>query len=190
MPCEAREKQWVGRTISTMSELVGTRTEAMRKFHKSFRVLGVDPGYDRLGLAVVEGDSSRPTHVWSACFQPTKGLASFRLAQVYIAVQEAIETYHPDAVILEALFFGVNKKTAVSVAEARGAVLAAAGSAGILVVEFTPAQIKLAVTGYGSADKKAIALMVPKLLTLPSKKRLDDEFDAIAVAIAGLSTRR
>jgi Holliday junction resolvasome RuvABC endonuclease subunit len=65
---------------------------------------------------------------------------------------------------------------------------AVAGNLSIPVIEFTPAQVKIAVTGYGSADKKAIENMIPRLITLPTKKRLDDEFDAIAVALAGLST--
>lgn len=153
------------------------------------RVLGVDPGFDRLGLAVLEGDPSRPTHVWSDCVLPKKGEAHERLAVVFEALTSAIKTYSPDVVALETLFFSTNKKTALSVAEARGAVLAAAGVAGLPVIEFSPGQVKLAVTGYGSADKKAIALMVPKLISLPPKKRFDDELDAIAVAIAGLSTR-
>ena len=153
-----------------------------------FRVLGIDPGFDRLGLAVLEGDASRPTHIWSDCIQPPKGEASMRLAYVYDSVMSALAEYQPSLLAIETLFFSTNKKTAFSVAEARGAILAAAGKSGVRVLECTPAQVKIAVTGYGSADKKAIEAMVPKLLTLPSKKRLDDEFDALAVAIAGLST--
>jgi len=155
----------------------------------SNRVLGIDPGFDRLGLAVLEGDASRPTHVWSDCILPPKGDASVRLAVVHTAILEAIQTYTPNLVSIEGLFFSTNKKTALSVAEARGAVLAAVGAAGLPVIEFSPGQIKLSVTGYGSADKKAIAQMIPHLITLPEKKRLDDELDAIAVAIAGLSHR-
>jgi crossover junction endodeoxyribonuclease RuvC len=121
---------------------------------------------------------------------PPAGSAEERLAAVTEAVADAIRTYAPDAVALETLYFSTNKKTALAVAEARGAVLSAAGGAGLSVLEFSPGTVKLAVTGYGNADKKAIALMVPKLLTLPPKKRLDDELDAIAIAIAGLSTHR
>jgi crossover junction endodeoxyribonuclease RuvC len=146
------------------------------------RVLGIDPGFDRLGLAVVEGDPSRPTLVWSDCYLPAKGTADARLAEVHDAVA-------PDLLALETLFFSTNKKTALGVAEARGAVLSAAGEAKVPVSEHSPAQVKLAVTGYGRSDKKAVALMVPKLVTLAPKKRLDDEFDAIAVALCALSTR-
>lgn len=153
------------------------------------RVLGIDPGYDRLGLAVLEGDPSRPTVIWSDCVLPPKGLPEARLAAVYEAVSSAILQYAPEKLSLETLFFSTNKKTALAVAEARGAILAAAGAHKIFVSEYSPAQVKLAVTGHGGADKKAIAQMVPHLVTLSVRKRLDDELDAIAVAIAGLADR-
>lgn len=153
------------------------------------RVLALDPGYDRLGIAVLEGDPSRPIHLWSDCVTPPPGTAEQRLAVVFDAVATAIAEHKPDVVALETLFFSTNKKTAIGVAQARGAILAAAGQVGIPVSEHAPQQVKLAVTGYGSADKKAIELMVPKLISLPPKKRLDDEIDAIAVGICALSTR-
>ena len=153
------------------------------------RVLGIDPGFDRLGLAVVEGDASRPAFVWSDCIEPEKGTPAERLALVYSAVIEAIETHAPDKVAIESLFFSTNKKTAFSVAEARGAILSAIGSLSIPVFEFSPGQIKLAVTGHGGADKSAIAQMIPHLITLPPKKRRDDELDAIGIAITGLANR-
>lgn len=151
------------------------------------RILAIDPGYDRLGIAVVEGDSSRPTLLWSDCVRPEKGPVEERLACVSRAVAGAIETYAPDALGIETLFFSRNKTSALGVAEARGAVLAAAGVASLPIIECSPQQVKLAVTGYGAADKKAVAGMVPRLLSLPEKKRLDDEIDAIAVGIAALA---
>lgn len=154
---------------------------------KIVRVLAIDPGFDRMGIAVIEGDPSKPTLVWSDCVTPTKGTVEERLAAVQQAVTEAIEKYTPDVFALEGLFFSTNVKTALGVAEARGAVLAAAGAAGCRVVECSPQEVKLAVTGYGAADKKAVANMIPHLLTLPPKKRLDDELDAIAVGIAALA---
>ncbi|HEX8591331.1 MAG TPA: crossover junction endodeoxyribonuclease RuvC [Candidatus Paceibacterota bacterium] len=153
------------------------------------KVLGIDPGYDRLGLAVLEGDPSRPSLVWSTCALPPKGLPELRLARVYEEVASALSAHAPDVLAIETLFFSTNKKSALQVAEARGAILAAAGKAGVTVCEFSPAQVKLSVTGHGAADKSAIARMVPRLVSLPEKKRLDDELDAIAVAIAGLSAR-
>lgn len=151
------------------------------------RVLAIDPGYDRLGIAVLEGDPSRPTVVWSDCVQPAKGDREDRLAHVSRAVEDAIASHSPTAFALETLFFSANKKSAIGVAEARGAVLAAAGRAGLPVIECSPQQVKLAVTGHGGADKRAIANMVPKLVALTPRKRLDDELDAIAVGIAALA---
>jgi crossover junction endodeoxyribonuclease RuvC len=153
------------------------------------RVLGIDPGFDRLGLAVIEGDPSKPIHIWSDCITPPKGAPAERLNAVYEAVQEILSKYSPEVVAIETLFFSKNVKTAFGVAEARGAVLAAAGKAGVRVQECSPQEVKLAVTGYGAADKSAVAQMIPKLISLPTKKRLDDEIDAIAVAISGLTKR-
>lgn len=153
------------------------------------RVLAVDPGYDRLGLAVVTGDPSKPVLVWSDTMLPPKGLKEARLAAVFQAVQEAITTHSPTVLALETLFFTNNQTTGIGVAEARGAVLTAAGLHSLPILEFSPQQVKLAVTGYGNADKKAVMAMVPKLISLSDKKRLDDEFDAIALGIAALSTR-
>jgi crossover junction endodeoxyribonuclease RuvC len=153
------------------------------------RVLGIDPGYDRLGLAVLEGDPSRPTHIWSECVTPPKGTDAERLAAVYAAVASAILQHAPDKLSLETLFFSTNKKTALLVAQSRGAILSCAGSHRLPISEYSPGQVKLAVTGHGSADKAAIARMIPHLIALPERKRLDDELDAIAVAIAGLADR-
>lgn len=153
------------------------------------RVLAIDPGFDRLGLAVIEGDPSKPTHVWSECVEPEKGTPSMRLSIVFLSVQNAIKEYSPDRLAIETLFFSTNVKTAMKVAEARGAVLAAAGVCDILVEEYSPQEVKLAVTGYGASDKKAVASMIPRLISLPPKKRLDDELDAIALGIAALTHR-
>ncbi len=151
------------------------------------RILAIDPGYDRLGIAVIEGNPSRPTLLWSDCVLPEKGAPENRLAHVSRAVTGALHAYAPDALAIETLFFGINKKTALGVAEARGAVFAAAGIASVPVVEYSPQQIKLAVTGYGGATKTAVAQMIPRLLSLPEKKRMDDEIDAIAIGITALA---
>ena len=152
------------------------------------RILAIDPGYDRLGIAVVEVNPSKPVLVWSDCVLPEKGTPEKRLAHISRAITDVISTYAPDALAIETLFFGANKTTALGVAEARGVVLAAAGIAGLPVIECSPQQVKLAVTGYGNADKSAVAKMLPRLLTLPEKKRLDDELDAIAVGISALAS--
>jgi len=151
------------------------------------RVLAIDPGYDRLGIAVVEGDPSRPTLLWSDCIIPDKGEHEKRLAHVSRAITNTIQEYAPDVLAIETLFFSVNKKTAIGVAEARGAILAAAGIASVPIREYSPQQIKLAVAGHGGASKTDVARMIPRLLTLPKKKRLDDELDAIAIGITALA---
>ncbi len=153
----------------------------------AMRILAIDPGYDRLGMAVVEGDPSRPILVMSTCVLPAKGEPVERLALVSRAITEAIVEYAPSALAIETLYFAANKKTALGVAEARGAILAAAGLAALAVIECTPQQVKLATTGHGAADKKAVAAMIPRLLALPTKKRLDDELDAIAIGITALA---
>lgn len=153
------------------------------------RVLAIDPGYDRLGIAVVEGDPSRPIHVWSECITPPKGERSLRLAHVKQAVEDAIVTYEPDVLALETLFFAKNVSTALGVAEARGAVLAVAGEEELPVREYAPSTIKSSVTGNGAADKKAVSRMIPLLMKLPEKKRLDDELDALALGITALADR-
>ena len=153
------------------------------------RILAIDPGFDRMGIAVVEGDPSRPTYIWSDCVTPEKGEASMRLAAIGDAVRAAIKEHAPGALAIESLFFSANKKSAIGVAEARGAVLAEAGRASLPVREYSPQAVKLAVTGYGAADKNAVMQMVPRLITLPSRPRLDDELDAIALGIAALADR-
>jgi len=155
------------------------------------RVLAIDPGFDRMGLAVLEGDPSRPTHVWSECITPPKGTPEERLAAIHEAVKQAIAAHAPEGAAIESLFWSTNnKRSALGVAEARGAALSACAEAGLAVSEHSPQQVKLAVTGYGAADKKAVAAMIPRLITLPPKKRLDDELDAIALGICALSTHR
>ncbi len=154
------------------------------------RVLAIDPGFDRLGLAVLEGDASKPTLIWSECVQPPKGAVEERLQAVFSAVESALTEYKPDILALETLFFSTNnKRSALGVAEARGAILTAAAQAHVRVAEISPQTVKLAVTGHGAADKKAVARMIPLLVALPQKKRLDDELDAIAVGIAALANK-
>lgn len=154
----------------------------------AMRVLAIDPGYDRLGIAVLEGSASRPTLVWSDCITPKKGSSAERLAELSHAVRASIDAHTPDLIAIEKLFFNANKKTALGVAEARGVVLAAAGAAALPIIEYSPQQVKNAVTGHGNADKAAVERMVPHLLSLPARKRLDDELDAIAIGITALAT--
>jgi crossover junction endodeoxyribonuclease RuvC len=143
-------------------------------------VLAIDPGYDRLGIAVMEKD----TLVFSECFVPPKGPLPARLASVYQRVTTLIQDHAPESMAVETLFFTKNQKTAMAVAEARGVILLAAENSGIPVFEYSPQAVKIAVTGSGSATKEGVAKMVERILKLLPKKRLDDEYDAIALAMA------
>lgn len=154
------------------------------------KILAIDPGYQRLGLAVLEKlPKQKETLLYSACVQTLKTLArEKRLFAVSAAVAGVIKKYKPEAMAIETLFLHTNHKTAMSVAEARGAILSEAARCGLRVFEYTPLQIKIAVTGYGRSDKKQVTEMIKKLIALPEKKRLDDEYDAIAVGLTHLAS--
>ena len=96
----------------------------------------------------------------------------------------------PDAAALEEIFFEKNAKTAMQVSEVRGALTYIAASKRLAVHQYTPGEVKVAVTGHGASDKRAVALMVGKLVAVPPGKRLDDELDAIAVGITCLASLR
>lgn len=156
------------------------------------RVLAFDPGYERLGAAVLEKDpKGKEVLLYSGCVRTPKTLPfAGRMQLLGDAAIKLIEQWEPDAVALEEIFFEKNAKTAMQVAEVRGALLYIAGSRGLAVYHYTPGQVKIAVTGYGASTKAAIALMVPKLIALPKRTRLDDELDAIAVGITCLASVR
>jgi crossover junction endodeoxyribonuclease RuvC len=153
-------------------------------------VLGIDPGYDRLGLAVLSGDTAKQTYVYSECFTPEKGAFDDRLRAAGEHFAMTIKEHAPDAVALETLFVTKNQKTAMHVAELRGVLLYETRRANIPVYEYAPSQVKLAVAGYGKSDKAGIASMLQRLLTLPKRPMLDDEYDAIAVAMTHLACHK
>ncbi|MBA3550866.1 crossover junction endodeoxyribonuclease RuvC [Patescibacteria group bacterium] len=156
------------------------------------RILAIDPGYERLGVAILEKISSqKEILIYSDCFFTPKTKAHHeRLAMVAIEVSRIIEEYKPTALSIETLFFSKNVKTALLVAEARGVVLAEASRNGLKVHEYNPADIKIAVTGYGKSDKQNIIDMVPKLIKISKKITYDDEYDAIAAGITFFATEK
>ena len=156
------------------------------------RILAIDPGYERLGIAIVEKlPKQKETLLYSACVQTSKELPhAERLLRLASEVRRVIDECEPEAVAIESLFLVVNQKTAMKVAEARGAVLVEAARAGLPVHEYTPLQIKIAVTGYGRSEKAQVTEMVKKLISLPAGKRLDDEYDAIAVGLTCLASEK
>lgn len=156
------------------------------------RIIAIDPGYERLGIAVLEKSYSGFTAVkeqlvFSECFKTSKKLPHHeRLALIGNRIKEVIEKYEPEALATEKLYFSGNQKTAMLVAEARGVILYTGSSLGLDIFEYTPADIKIAITGYGKADKNQIIDMVKKLIQIGSKAlsgNSDDEFDAIAIGL-------
>lgn len=155
-------------------------------------ILGIDPGYDRLGIAVIEKkDKIKEVLLYSECLQ-TSSKDDFytRLGQVGTRVAEIIAEYTPDALAIESLFITKNQKTAMHVSEARGVIIYEAVRKNIPIFEYTPPQIKVAVTGHGGSDKTQIIKMIPLLIKMPAKKAQDDEYDAIAVALTCLASER
>jgi len=155
------------------------------------KVLAVDPGYDRLGVAVIEKQDGKETLLYSHCVETDKkaDLAD-RLFVVGTEFQKLLLEHSPDAVGVETLFFNKNVKTAIGVAQARGIILYLAKNAGCRVYEFGPQEIKIAVTGYGKSDKNAVIDMVKRLVLNVPEKALDDEYDAIAVGVTTLAHYR
>jgi crossover junction endodeoxyribonuclease RuvC len=159
------------------------------------KILGIDPGYERLGIAVVAKDgSNKETVVFSTCVRTSPKLElPDRLLEIGNALRSIIKEYAPDAVAIEALYFAKNTTTALKVAEARGVIQYVTREAGIAIMEYHPNAIKIAVTGYGAAKKEDIAIMVPKLVQFqnPSQAvKIDDELDAIAVALTHIAHAR
>ena len=150
------------------------------------RVLAIDPGYERLGIAVLEKLSGgKETLLYSDCFR-TSAKESFesRLLSIGKRTEDVIKEYIPNALAIENLFLSNNQKTAMRVAEVRGALIYIASSNSLTVAEMAPLQIKLAVTGDGKSSKDQMMKMVDMLIKTNRSKMLDDEYDAIACGLA------
>lgn len=155
------------------------------------KVLGIDPGYGRCGMAVLEKVNGREMLIYSDCIETHRDDPfPDRLAAVADACTRLIATHQPNCIALEKLYMSKNQKTAMQVAEVRGALLQVAAVAGLTVAEYTPGQIKQAAAGWGGADKKAVARMVHTLLKIEKEIKHDDEYDAIAVGITHLACAR
>ena len=151
------------------------------------RVLGIDPGTATTGYAVVEEREGRLQLISIGVITtPAKTPLSSRLQRIYRDLREVIRSSEPEASAVEELFFSRNARTAMSVGHARGVTLLALADAELPIAEYTPMQIKQAVTGYGSADKHQVQEMVRMLLGLSEVPRPDDAADAAAVAICCL----
>lgn len=162
-------------------------TKSKKSIPTRNRTLGVDPGFDRLGVSIVEDHEV----LFSTCIETDrKTTHAERLFKIGQEIKTVIDKWQPQSLAIEKLFFNQNTTNALKVSEARGVVLYEATRSNLDIHEYSPQEIKIAVTGYGKADKRSVEGMVRKLVRLPSKKMLDDELDAVALCITHLASRK
>ena len=148
------------------------------------RILGIDPGVATIGFGVVEAERNRQRLIKCGVITtPAHTSLSSRLEQIFRDMADLLDLFKPDAVSIEELFFNTNITTGIAVAHARGVILLACRIAGVEIFEYTPLQVKQAVTGYGKAEKKQVMDMVKRLCNLPAPPRPDDAADAVALAL-------
>jgi crossover junction endodeoxyribonuclease RuvC len=155
------------------------------------RIFGIDPGSERTGYGCVESDGRR--HVLLACgavAAPPGDTFPNRLARIHSELSALLTSYRPDCVAIENLFHAANVRSALKLGHARGVAMLAAVEAGCDVVEYTPAEIKRAVVGYGRAEKQQVGQMVKLLLGLGAAPTPHDAADALAVAICHLHSMK
>ncbi|MBP9714985.1 MAG: crossover junction endodeoxyribonuclease RuvC [Candidatus Pacebacteria bacterium] len=151
-------------------------------------ILGIDPGYERLGIAVLEKNKGKEEVLHSECFKTSAKLKfEERLFLIGQKIEEIIKKYKPDVLAIETLFSNTNQKTVMHVSEARGVVIYEAIKKDLKIFEASPPQIKMATTGYGKADKNQVIKMVKMLVKIDNNKKSDDELDAIAIAITAFA---
>ncbi len=147
-------------------------------------ILGIDPGVATIGFGIIRAERGRNTLLQYGVITTPPGIPlSQRLAQIYDDMKQLIETFRPDEMAVEELFFSKNITTGIAVAHGRGVILLAAEQLGIPVFEYTPMQVKQSVVGYGKAEKKQVMLMTQRLLGMKEIPRPDDAADALALAI-------
>ncbi|MCW5875186.1 MAG: crossover junction endodeoxyribonuclease RuvC [Anaerolineales bacterium] len=154
--------------------------------------IGIDPGTAITGYGLVHQTPSGDLRCvdWGVIVTPVKMPLGERLVHIHASLVTLLETHRPQAAAVESLFFQRNVRTAMSVGQARGVVLLALQQAGLAVADYTPNQVKQAVSGYGAADKQQMQSMVKTLLSLSELPKPDDAADALAIAICHLNTRR
>ena len=147
-------------------------------------ILGIDPGIATVGYGLIQYENGCFRTIATGAIETPAGIdVEDRIEMVYDDLCELIKMYSPTEMSIEELFFNTNQKTAIAVAEARGAILIAAKKNRLNIAEYTPIQVKLAVTGYGRAEKKQVQAMVKIILGLPKVPKPDDAADALALAI-------
>ncbi len=147
-------------------------------------IFGVDPGIADTGWAVVDGNNTKQTLIAGGLIKTAKTTdQSRRLEEIFDSLQKKLKEYKSEILAVEKIFFNTNLKTAMTVAQTHGIVRLAARKAKIEVVEYTPLQVKISITGYGRAEKKQVQYMVKNILKLKTGISQDDTADAIAVAL-------
>lgn len=161
----------------------------MSELRETERILGIDPGFGRVGIGIIEKKNNEWTHVAHGLIEtsPKKTFLE-RIIEIHTKLEGIIKEYKPSRAAVEELFFAKNVTTAIQVAQARGAILLSLSQAGIPVDEFTPLEVKQALTGYGRAEKSQIQKMVLMTLHMKEKRLQDDAADALAVAITSGSS--
>lgn len=151
---------------------------------EKMRILGIDPGYATIGYGIVDYDKNRFTVVgYGAITTKAKTPFETRLKDIYEDIMQIAEKYKPQQLAIEKLYFNTNTTTAIDVAQARGVIVLAAHTCGLKINEYTPLQVKQAVTGYGRAEKHQVMEMVKSILNLSKTPKPDDTADALALAI-------
>lgn len=145
--------------------------------------LGIDPGTRRVGYGIVEGDGRKTSFVAAGILKIKSSRDAEAFEEIKRELDKLITKHRPDVVGIEKLFFAKNQKTAIAVAQARGVIVLCAQEQGLPMREFTPNEVKLGVTGYGLADKKAVLKMVRLILGKQDLAVIDDASDALALAI-------
>ena len=152
------------------------------------KVLAVDPGYGRCGVAVIDGSATNQTYVYSDCIETESSDDFFdRLQEITKTVDDLIDEHEPNGLAIEKLFFNQNTTTAMKVAQIKGAIAAVGKQNSLDVHEYGPQKIKAAVAGSGNARKKQVIQMTQQLVSIPDSAQHDDEYDAVAVGITCLA---
>lgn len=155
------------------------------------RILGIDPGLAIVGYGIVDYDGSKMSVVdYGVITTPAKTSYAKRIKQIYDAMQLLLERYQIEEAAIEELFFNQNITTAMTVAQARGAIVLSIMNNQLPLYEYTPLEVKQSVCGYGRADKRQVQEMVKRLLRLKELPKPDDASDALAIAIGHCSTNR
>ena len=147
-------------------------------------ILGIDPGIGRCGWGVIEANNAKLKALAYGCIEtdPKKEVAE-RLSEIYFEITKIIKKNKPNALSIEELFFNTNAKTAFVVGQARGVILLSGAENKLPIAIYTPLQVKIAVTGYGRAEKEQVGKMVKTILALKNIPKPDDTTDALAIAV-------